>query len=126
MEKHSFIDLDWRNAPKTSTVKDRLLTLLQDLDENAEALMTLAMSNARGAVVLRTDEDGVAGIRRRNNPVRLLILLVMTRKMKLTHCTDQADRRLRHGLLLPALRLVQGLQPHAEPAKARESAGDRL
>ncbi|KAL9577322.1 MAG: hypothetical protein Q9212_006439 [Teloschistes hypoglaucus] len=70
MDLRPFIQLDWRNAPKTSTVKDRISKLLQDLDQNGEALMTIGTSNAGGAVVLHIDEDGVAGIRRRNNPTK--------------------------------------------------------
>ncbi|KAL8731919.1 MAG: hypothetical protein Q9181_004130 [Wetmoreana brouardii] len=105
MSTDDFISLDWRESPTRNTIIDRILKLLADVDALHEGMLTLSQSNARGAIVLHEDGDGVATIRRRNNPT--------LRKI------NTAINRLYYYQLFILAKTFVGMQSQSYPLKAR-------
>jgi len=62
------VSLDWRDAPSSSEIVERIEQLFTTLDEQGTVSLCLSHSNAKGAICL-VEQDGGAIIRRRNNLV---------------------------------------------------------
>ena len=69
MSTSNLVSLDWRNAPSTADIIERICRLFSDLDQRNEVNLCLSSSTAKGAVSLVAQDDGTAMLRRHNNRV---------------------------------------------------------
>ncbi len=68
MSTENLVSLDWRDAPSSSEIVERIKDLFTTLDQKGTVSLCLSNSKAKSAICL-VEQGGQATIRRRDNQV---------------------------------------------------------